>query len=82
MRKRSTTCGRSADTPQSATWGATMGTEQKPFRILSIRELRELSSLQRAEYLGQLAVYKLQQAADLEQSATPVPAQPDEPKDR
>jgi len=56
-----------------------MDTEQKQFRILSLKQLRELSSEQRAEYLGQLTVHNLQEAARREgETQTPTPTQFDE----
>jgi hypothetical protein len=59
-----------------------VSTEPKPFRILSIKELRELSSEKRADYLGQLAAHNLQEATGRETTQTSSPGRFDERKAR
>ncbi len=49
-----------------------MSSEEKPFRILSIRELRALPAEKQADYLGRLAARNLQEEAGQEQTPTPV----------
>lgn len=56
----------------------TVSTEQEQFRILSIRELRSLSSEQRADYLGRLAAHNLQEEAGRAPTPTPSPERFDE----
>ncbi len=48
-----------------------MSTEETPFRILSVRELRALPAEQQADYLGRLAAHDLKEEAGKEQAPGP-----------